>query len=61
MRTVTVGKVPAAVRSNYQTFAETGMLGVPRQAVRDKLGLSPLPEAGSAELRALLEEKGGRE
>ena len=55
------GKVPVAVRSNYQTFAETGMLGTPRQTVRDKLGLSPLPEDGSAELRTILEEPRGRE
>ena len=55
------GKVPVAVLSNYRTFAETGMLGTPRQSAREKLGLSPLPVDGSAELRTLLEEKGEQE
>jgi heterodisulfide reductase subunit C len=55
------GKVPVAVLSSYQMFAETGMLGAPRQSAREKLGLSPLPEDGSAELKTLLEEKGRRE
>lgn len=51
------GKVPVAVLSNYRTFVETGMLGTPRQSAREKLGLSPLPVDGSAELRTLLEER----
>jgi heterodisulfide reductase subunit C len=55
------GKVPVAVLSNYQTFRETGMLGTPRQSAREKLGLSPLPEDGSADLKSLLREKGEQE
>jgi len=49
------GNVPVAVRSNYQTFADTGMLGAPRQGAREKLGLPSLPANGSDELRAILE------
>ncbi len=50
------GKVPVAVRANYQTFTDTGMLGAPRQGAREKLGLPSLPANGSDELRAILEE-----
>lgn len=49
------GKVPVAVRSSYQTFAETGMLGTPRQTAREKLDLCPLPANGFDELRMILE------
>ena len=51
------GKVPAAARANYETFASTGMLGAPRQAARDKLGLPGLPADGSAELSVILAEQ----
>ncbi len=55
------GKVPVAVRSNYQTFADTGMLGTPRSTAREKLGLPSLPGSGFDELRTILEETEDRE
>ena len=44
--------MPAAVRANYQTFPTHGMLGAPRQAAREKLGLPSLPENGIDELQS---------
>ncbi len=55
------GKVPVAVRSNYQTFADTGMLGTPRSTARERLGLPSLPGNGFDELRTILEETEDRE
>ena len=55
------GKVPAAARSNYEMFSSTGMLGTPRQAAREKLGLPELPADGSGELTAILAEREGEE
>lgn len=55
------GKVPAAARSNYELFASTGMLGTPRQATREKLGLPELPADGFGELSAILAEPEGGE
>ena len=50
------GKIPAPARSNYQMFVSTGMLGTPRQGVRERMGLPELPPSGPNELRAVLAE-----
>jgi heterodisulfide reductase subunit C len=47
-------RVPAAVTSAYDMFVQTGSLGEPRESVRAKLGLDPLPERGGEELRRVL-------
>lgn len=55
------GKAPAAARSNYEMFASTGMLGTPRQAAREKLGLPELPADGFSDLSAILTRPEGGE
>lgn len=48
------GLEPAAVRANYEAFLASGTLGSGRAAVRDKLGLPPLPEGGADDWKAVL-------
>lgn len=52
------GHLPAAVRSSYQAFVDNGVLGTGRPAVREKLGLPPLPVNGSEQLKSILAEPG---
>jgi heterodisulfide reductase subunit C len=50
----TRGHLPAAVKTNYETFLATGALGTGRDAVRDKLGLPSLPSSGIEDLKTVL-------
>lgn len=53
------GALPPAVRSAYDMFLATGALGEPRESVRAKLGLAPLPDRGGEELRRILTRRVG--
>jgi heterodisulfide reductase subunit B len=55
------GKGPAAARSNYEMFTNTGMLGTPRQGAREKLGLPELPADGFCDLSVILAKPEGEE
>ncbi len=48
------GLEPAAVRANYEAFLANGTLGSGRAAVREKLGLPPLPEGGTEDWKTVL-------
>lgn len=52
-------RVPEAVNFAYGTFMSTGLLGEPRESVRAKLGLEPLPETGGEELLRVLARRRG--
>ncbi|RJQ54194.1 MAG: 4Fe-4S dicluster domain-containing protein [Actinobacteria bacterium] len=52
------GKGPDQVSAAMSTFKTTGSLGEPREAVRAKLGMEPLPKRGGEQLARLLAGNG---
>ena len=50
------GLGPAEARQGIEMFQTTGVLGKARQRARDKLGLGPVPAAGTEQLAALLKD-----
>ena len=50
------GSGPESVSAAFDEFLKTGALGKPRESMRKKLGLEPLPEGGGDAIGRLMTE-----